>query len=451
VPHTRLGVLVPEEKIAQRNLGSPSLLLRFGVGLVVLTGVSAAYTLAMTLHYHSQYPWGMQLFWGEDFGWDFLVFRDRFLHFRAPDFWQIPGIPLTYPAAVGVVFGMLYKFAHPVTIYLSVCAAAVTAWAVWLIRRLIANGIAQAPATVFVFTIAATCWPLWVLLDTANIEGLVVILTGSGILALVHRRWWLAAALIGIAGAMKIFPLALFALLLSKRRYKEFSGGIVIALVVTLASLAILGPSIPEAQRHINSGLRVVTSADALALTSPGPDTNHSLYIIVRYAVMLSHHRRPHASVPQPELDAAMLRPAYFAYLMLGGIAAVAVYVLRLRHLPMLNQILAITICAVMLPPLSRDYTLLHLLVPLGLLCGYTASQSAPVRGLAACFVCFAFILTAGTYMDFSYLLASPVRAAALFALFLLLLTHPFPSAGLDEPDHDFGLPQSRKPNRLQI
>ena len=417
-----------------RNALLPTLLLRFWVGLLALTVLSAVYTLTMTLHHHSQYPWGMQLLWGQDFGWDLLVFRDRFLHFRSPDFWQIPGIPLTYPATVGVVFGMLYKFAHPVVLYLGLCAMGGVAWAIWLGRRLVANGVAKAPAAIFVFTVAATCWPLWVLVDTANIEGLVAILLGAGILALVHRRWWLAAALIGIAGAMKIFPLALLVLLLSRRRYKEFTGGIGIALAITLASLAILGPSIPEAQRHIDTGLRVVTTGDALALTSPGPDTNHSLYTVVRYSVLLAHHRHPHTSVPQPALDPALLRPVYTAYLIVGAIAAVATYFLRLRRLPMLNQIVAVTVCAVLLPPLSRDYTLVHLLVPLGLLCGYTAKQRRPVRGLAACFLCFSLILTAGTYLDFIYPLASQVRAAALLSLFALLLVHPLPSTCLDEP-----------------
>lgn len=415
------------------KVAMPRLLVRFRVGLVALTGLSAIYTLAVTLHHHSQYPWGMQLLWGRDVGWDLLIFRDRFLHFRAPGFWQIPGIPLTYPAAAGVVFGMLYKFPHPVGIYLGLCASGVGAWAIWLVRSLSAKGVAFAPAAILAFTIAATCWPLWVLVDTANIEGLVAILLGSGILAVVHRRWWLAATLLGVAGAMKIFPLALLALLLSQRRYREFTGGIVVALAVTLASLSLLGPSIPEAQRQINAGLRIVTTADALALTSPGPDTNHSLYTVVREAVLLANHRHPHTSVPQPELDAALLRPVYFTYLTLGGIAAVAAYFLRLRRLPMLNQILAITVCAVMLPPLSRDYTLLHLLVPLGLLCLYTASQSQPVRGLAACFVCFALLFTAGTYLDFVYPLAAQVRAASLLTLFVLLLVHPFASPYLDE------------------
>lgn len=417
---------------ALRKVAMPTLLIRFWVSLLVLTGLSAVYTVVLTLHYHSEYPWDVQFLWGPDFSWDFLVFRDRFLHFRGPDFWQIPGLPFTYPATLGVVFGMLYKFAHPVRVYMGLCATGMLAWSIWFIRSLATKGVAQGPASVFVLTIAATCWPLWVLIDTSNIEGLVAILLGSGILAFVHRRWWLAASLIGIAGAMKIFPLALLALLLSKRRYREFTGGIAIAIAVTLASLAILGPSISEAQRQINSGLRLVTTVDAYALTSPGPDTNHSLYTVVRYVVLLAHHIHPHTSTPVPERDAAILLPVYTLYLILGGIAAFAAYFLRLRRLPILNQILAITTCAVMLPPLSRDYSLLQLLVPLGLLCTYAASQSQPVRGLAASFACCAVILTPVTFLSLGLSVTSQFRAVTLLALFVLALTYPFEWVSLD-------------------
>ncbi len=417
----------PRSKVAM-----PPLLLRFWVRILVLTGLSVAYTVAMTLFHRSPHPWGVQLLWGADIGWDLNVFRDRFLHFRQPGFWQIPGIPLTYPAAVGVVFGLLYQLAHPLRDYLLLCAIAIAGWAAWLVRNLAAHGVARGPAAAFALTIAATCWPLWVLFDTANIEGLVVTLVGLGLIAFTRRHWRIAATLIAIAGAMKIFPLALLALLLSKRRYKEFAGALALAAALNLASLAILGPTISEAQRQITAGLSVVTTGDALAATSPGPDTNHSLYTVVRYAVLLAHHRHPHGTPAQPELDTAMLRPAYTAYLILGAFAAIALYFLRIRHLPILNQILALTVCATTLPPLSRDYTLLHLLVPFGLLCIYAASQAERVRGLTAAFAAFAFIFTAGTYLSAGLSLTSQFRAVALLALLALVLKLPFAWSPLD-------------------
>ena len=289
-------------------------------------------------------------------------------------------------------------------------------------------------AGAYAFALNRRSWPLWVLFDTANIEGLVAILTGVAIIAFIQRRPWLAVSLIGLAGAMKIFPLILLALFLPQRRYRELLFGIALALAVNIASLAMLGPSISEAQRNINAGLRIVTTGDALAATSPGPDTNHSLYNAVRWATLVVNYRHPHEVPPDPEAVTAILRPVYLAYLAVVALAALVLYFVRIRRLPLLNQMLALTICAVTLPPLSRDYTLLHLLVPFGLLCIYAAEHPNPTRGLRACFLCLAFIFNADVYFNLGYSLASPIRALALLALLVVTLKYPFHSAYLDEP-----------------
>jgi hypothetical protein len=413
----------------------PPLLIQFWVGIMALTALSVACAIVMTRLHHSPHPWGVPFFWGDDVGFDLTVFRERFLHFRQPGFWNLYTIPLIYPAPIGVVLALLFQLPHPLAVYLIVCVAGVAGWIIWLVRNLAAQQVAPGPATIFALTVAATSWPLWVLFNTANLEGLVAILLATGILAFLARRWWLAATLIGLAGAMKLFPLILLALLLSQRRYREFAAGLAVALATTIFSLAILGPSIPEAQRNLSAGLRIVTNADALAPTSTGPDTNHSLYVVVRYAVLLAHHRHPHDAAADPKPIAAILRPAYNTYLLLAALAGIAAYFLRIRHLPLLNQILALTLCAVTLPPVSRDYTLLHLLVPFGLLCLAAASDEGQ-PGLRACFVCFAFIFTAGTCFNFGPSLASPIRAVFLLALLVFTLKYPFHAAYLDEPPH---------------
>jgi hypothetical protein len=61
----------------------------------------------------------------------------------------------------------------------------------------------------FAAIVVATAWPLAFLLDSGNIESVVVATLAGGILAFRRKRWYLAAVLIGLAGAMKLFPLAL--------------------------------------------------------------------------------------------------------------------------------------------------------------------------------------------------------------------------------------------------
>ena len=211
-------------------------------------------------------------------------------------------------------------------------------------------------------------------------------------------------------------------------------------MALTLTSLAVLGPSVAEAERNINVGFSVMTGGDALAGTPGALDTNHSLYTIVRYGVILAHHRHlypPAVRPPQAEVeeqvrrDVAMLWPPFEAYVITAGVLGVAAYFMRIRRLPMLNQMLALTVCAVLLPPLSMDYTLLHLLIPFGLLCVY-AVLNPDARGLAAAFTCLAFIFTAGTYFTVKYPLTCEVRALFLLALLYIAMQHPWRWTTLD-------------------
>jgi hypothetical protein len=128
-----------------------------------------------------------------------------------------------------------------------------------------------------------------------------------------------------------------------------------------------------------------------------------------------------------------ILEVSYRVYLcavvLFGGIA----YFVRVRTLPLLNQMIALTVYAVLLPPISIDYTLTELLLPFGLLCLYAAetwSDGLRVPGLGVCLVCFAFLFTPGTYFTFGYPYASTVRTIALVVLLVAVMRHRFEDRG---------------------
>jgi hypothetical protein len=421
----------------------PPLLAYLQGRIVTLTLLSLGVSVAMTWSHHTLRPWGIPMMWGRDVGFDFYLFRDRFLLFGKPNLWQDGGFPMTYPAFTGVVFGLLYKLAHPLRDYLALCLLALAGWCVWLVRQLRSQTVSAPAAVGFTLMFVLCCWPLWFLFDSGNIEGLAVIASGAGLLAFVARRWTWAAGLFAVAGALKIFPLVLLALLLSRRRYREFAGGMVLAIGLTAASLAMLGPTIAEAQRHIDEGFAINLAMYGLAVTPPMLDAHHSFFSLVKMAVILSHHRHLYDPVTTTsaaletvrQADAAMLATPLNVYLGAAAFAGVALYFLRIRHLPMLNQILAVTICAVTLPPLSMDYTLAHLLVPFGLLCVYAAHLWRTARiaaGLRACLLCCAFVFTTAAYWNLRYPLSSACRAMALLLLLLVALRYPFSWLELD-------------------
>jgi hypothetical protein len=306
--------------------------------------------------------------------------------------------------------------------------AGLIAWAVWLARSLASAGIRATHAAALVIVTLAAAWPVVALFNTGNIEGLVAIVLAIGVYAVLRERFWLGATLIGFAASMKLFPFILLALLVSRRRWKEFAWGLAVAAFAAIASLAALGPTILAAQRHIADGLRFVNVAFILSTQRDALNYSHSLFSVLKFAVVLVARGLGSHS------EAVLLNTTLRLYMIAAAIAGLALYFAVIRKLPMLNQVLALTLCAVLLPPLSADYTLLELLLPFGLLCLYTVEARQPQRGLAACFGCFAILFAWETFLTIHYAFDRPMRTLALTVLLVVILRTPFPWPRLDQP-----------------
>ena len=406
----------------------PPMLVRFAWAMMAMAVLSLLYTVVMTRLLHTPHPYGVTLFWGQ-FKWsDFTVFAERSHHFGSASYWDELNYPFTYPAPLGVVFALLYKLPHPLALYLALCVAGLALWAWWLAAKLAQSGVSHGSAVAFALIVLATAWPVAGLLNTANIEGIVAILLAFGVFAVLRERWWLGATLIGLAAPMKLFPFILLALLLSRRRWREFAWGLAVAACATIASLAWLGPNVFAAQRHVDAGLRFIRMAFILSTQRDALNYSHSLFSPLKFAVMLTGRHIAHLA-PHSAAETALLSTTLQIYMVAAAIFGLALYFARIRKLPMLNQVLALTICAVLLPPLSADYTLLELLLPFGLLCHYAvdaARNHQQPRGLGTCFVCFALIFSWETFLTIRYSFDRPVRAAALTVLLVIVLRHPF-------------------------
>ncbi len=402
----------------------PTALLRFWLWTLAITALSLVYTEAMIHLLHSRSTLGPAVLWNNERWWDFLAFQDRFEHFRTPQFWAPYDYPFTYPAPMAVLFAALYRIPHALRFYLLGCVAALGAGAVATARAIAARGYTFVAALGFALTIPVLAWPVWLLLGSANTEGLVALLTAAGMFAFLRRRWMIASAAFACAGSLKLFPLVLLALLWSAKRYREFVAGIVLFVLVTVASLAFVGPTVGEAAHRIGAGLLFVKQTYALNRTPQSLDVNHSLFSPVKFATLLLLH-----GVAEPSREAT-LNTAFRSYCAGAAIFGVALYWMRIRYLPVLNQMLALVVCAVLLPPYSVDYTLIHLFVPCALLCVYASEEE--VRGQAAAFACFTFLFPIATFFTARYRFGSQVRMLALCGLLAVALRFPFAWTRLD-------------------
>ena len=418
----------------------PPVLRRVALILVAMMIGSLVFTVYMTRRLEFPIPFGIVWMTGDQQWCDFRAFQERSVHFRTAAYWFEYDYPMTYPAAVAVILAMFYKLPHPLKIYLTVLFAGWIAWVIWLARGLVQRGIPTAQAGAFALVILLTAWPVYYQFDTANIEGLMAIVLFVGIIAVLRGgtgAWlWTGTTLIAIAGAMKLFPAIMFALLLSKRRYKECAFGVVLMGILNYASLAIVGPSISAAQEHIKDGFRFLRNNFVTPYHSLQLNFSHSLYMPIKYVVVFADRWLRYGGQHGPQLqELALVEATLTIYMVVMAIVGLTLYFWRIRKLPMLNQVITLTVASVLFTPFSSDYTLNHLLLPLSLMFFYAIEKwraGGKVPGLETSFACICITIGFSSFFTIYYGFENVFRCLALCVLMVTALRFPFYWSRLD-------------------
>jgi hypothetical protein len=144
---------------------------------------------------------------------------------------------------------------------------------------------------------------------------------------------------------------------------------------------------------------------------------DHSIFALMK---ILWRH------LPAPQTMSKILT----GYMAVAAIAGTSLFFLRIRHLPVPSQVLCLATAAVLLPPTSADYTLIHLYVPWALL-AFVAIDSARagqrVPGLGPAFVCFAILLSPENEIFIAHeRIEGALKAVTLIALWCIALRYPF-------------------------
>jgi hypothetical protein len=130
-----------------------------------------------------------------------------------------------------------------------------------------------------------------------------------------------------------------------------------------------------------------------------------------------------------PKLPDLYYLPWLYGYMAVAAAAGLILYFWRIRTLPRANQILALTVASIMLPPVSGDYTLIHLYIPWGVLVLISISlkNAHKVRGLVLSFSCMAFLMAPESFaVIYGIRIAGQLKAIVLLILFIVSITYPF-------------------------
>lgn len=348
---------------------------------------------------------------------DLLFLLPRFNLFHSPAFFSfVSPFPFMYPAPIAVVYRFFYMFpGGPLRPFLFFVLATFSIAGVMFSRVMHRHGVSKADAFSFTFAVLFCSYPIWFLYKQANMEAIIWAVLTTGVVLFLLGRGYGAAACIGIAASMKIYPLIYLGLFLTRRQYRQIAFGIGVIAVTTLASLWLVCPDLSISWHHTNAGLDQFRVMYVLHVR-PEIGMDHSLFALLK---------RIQQPPPSPQRIARILTP----YMIIVACSGVGVFFLLIRKLPIANQLLSLGVASVLFPPVSFEYTLVQLLLPFGvvaLLAVDLSRRDEWLPGLTATLVCFVLVLAPiPELIVYGERFGGQLKSLVLLALFGIALMKP--------------------------
>ena len=205
-------------------------------------------------------------------------------------------------------------------------------------------------AAVVVLTVVT--YPFLFAFDRGNVEVFVTLLLAAFVWGLQTGRSTLAAVAIGVAAALKLYPVIFAALFLVRRQWRALGVTVATAAILTFLGSVYYDFNLPYALSLLREDLP--RYKEAYVIGSGGLAYGCSLFGALKLLVFGLGGRTP--AVEQ------MLAIYNYVVLALGLSVLVALWRLPLRFW---EQVMLLTVALDVFPTVSGDYKLLHLVVPM--------------------------------------------------------------------------------------
>ena len=350
-------------------------------------------------------------------GNDFKNFQYLFLdHLHTIEFFRSAGMPYLYPAPLAIFYDALFslwgRHPHCLIVMLLFIVIAVFAAMSFFYAAMRRRGLDRWAALTICIVTTLLSFPLQYELLRCNVEVLVWIVLTLALWAYRTNKLWIAGILLGVAIACKFYPVILLGVCLRRTKYKVIPIALVSFFVVALLADFWLGPTLKIAALETQRGTRIFLRT--MAEQDMATNFDHSFFGLYK---AVADPFRPNLGV------------AFKYYLPLASGISILLYLLRIRKLPALNQILILFILSFTIPPVSYDYTLLQLytcwaLFTLYVLDRHFKGHTVPMAGCIMFW--FAFAMAPHSYaVLFGHPFGAQARLLGLVALLYLFLKYP--------------------------
>ncbi|GAA3747496.1 hypothetical protein GCM10022270_01660 [Terriglobus aquaticus] len=346
---------------------------------------------------------------------DLWYFWLNFQHWHRPGFFTEAG-GFAYPPANALLLRCFLPGQHPDWLFqafITIVALVATVGFAFAMR---ARGLKLRTALISAAVLALFSAPLAFEYNRLNTEIVIFAIVASAIYCL-RKNWLIACSvLLGLAIALKLYPVMLLALLFSRKKWAH------IALALGVAGLATLAGLWGETGSLILSWHGTANSFSSLGNDyirgfQPAWGWDHSIFGTIKLVNRALLHRGP-----GPRL--------YRAYMLSAALGCLALYFGKIIRMPQINQIGILVLLTILVPPISFEYTLLHVYTVLALLACHLQEHglSALSRGrTVALGVCLGVPLgVVNCFFAFGSTIEGQVKCVSLLALLLLLFLIPF-------------------------
>jgi hypothetical protein len=382
---------------------------------------------------HANYPFNTPLFDPAERYSDWTNFTPRLSHYGEPGLMTREELGLSYPYPLPsmylyVIFIRLFTDNTHAYILFTEAAflIATLALSLYLSIRLRAGLLVQ----LAVWATFICGYPAIFLLDRGNIEVFLWLFVLFGLIAYLRRWQYVAAIFFAIAASMKIYPAIFLLLFLPRRQFKALAVGVAATAGFTLASLAAVGPTIAEAWSNMSEAANDLRDLQIATVADHGFRFDHSVFALYKqigFAILLNTGKASYRNPP-------IFLQSMAVYSVVAPLAFLALYVLRIRTMPLLNQFMALTLCSVLLPYVSYEYTLVHVYLVFAafliFLLQDEAKQSLPAFNPSrtrSAMICFALIFAPMALIAREQY-QGQVKCVILLMLLNLILRVPMPS-----------------------
>jgi hypothetical protein len=343
---------------------------------------------------------------------DIVVYKGRFTVYHTLKFFTSRAFSgFAYPPGAAPIYEAFYTTSNPVQTYLLLAAIAtfIALAATYLYLR--RNGAAN-----LIPLLLLSSFPIVILIQRANIELILWMVIVTGIIAYCRGFAIFAAVLFGLAASVKLYPIFLIGLFLKRRQGSPaFIIGLTTAIVSLIAATAYAGPTLLLAARGFTNGLGSFQDHYIDKVSKVEVLFDHSLFSPLKYWAF-QHHTSP--------------APWTHTYYLIAGSFALLLF-LRVRSFPFLNRIVFLLAAMVSLPPVSFTYTLVHLYLPILLLCGTLAAFRSAMPTTAMTTLALLLFLTlplVGLSVIVPVFPAGPLQSCVLLLVLVLSTLQPWPT-----------------------